>query len=89
MKNKKRVTEVYEKDGVSVAEIEISGNFAAFYFLCGDAEGIILNSNLLEEVKPEAVDFLLEKRHTAPLRPVDFLSTEATPNVKGLIYKRE
>jgi hypothetical protein len=88
MKNKTRVTEVYEKDGVSVAEIEISGNFAAFYFLCGEAEGIILNSKLPEEAKPEAVDLLLEKRHTEALRPIDFLNTEETPNVKGLIYKR-
>jgi hypothetical protein len=88
MKNKTPLIELYEKDGVSVAEIEITGAFAAFYFLCDGVEGIIINSKLPKKSKPKIVNFLLEKRNIEPLRPLDFLNTESTPNVKGLIYDR-
>jgi hypothetical protein len=84
----KQPTEIYEKGGVSVAELELTNKTVACYILVDEVEVIILNSFLPKEAKLRIIDFLLEKRNTETLHPIDFLITEEKPDVKGLVCQR-
>ena len=87
MKNRAKITELYTKDGVSVA-IGNFGKSRAFIARSEGIEVIVIDSKSPKEERP-AVDFLIQQLRTEQLQPI-VLDEESEPPyvIEGLIYKR-